>query len=223
VSIANYAELQAAIADWLARPGDPTIAGIVPDLIRLAETRITFGSGEGGSPLHAPPLRARQMETRATIVLNAEYVTLPTDFAEMRELKINTAQERKLTYVTPQHFAEIAASRHGGLPFFYTLVANSLRLGPAPSGVPPLTAELLYYAKLPPLSDAEPVNWLLSAAPSIYLYGALLEASAYVRDAAQLADWSAQYVAAIGAFQSQDRRSKHGGAPLVMRPANATP
>jgi hypothetical protein len=223
VSITNYTELQAAVADWLARPGDPSIAAIAPDLIRLAEARIAFGSGELGSPLHAPPLRVRQMETRATITLHAEYVALPADFAEMRELKINTAHERKLVYVTPQHFAEVAASQGGGLPRVYTLAASALRLGPAPSGSPPLTVELLYYAKLPALTDAAPANWLLAAAPNIYLFGALLEASAYVRDPVQLADWSAQYTAAVSAFQAQDRRARHGGAPLIMRPTGATP
>lgn len=223
MSITNYAELQAAVADWLARPGDSTIAAIAPDLIRLAEARMTFGSGEPGSPLYAPPLRVRQMETRATVVLSAEYVALPADFAEMRELKINSGTERKLAYVTPQHFAETAASRLGGLPSVYTLVAGALRLGPAPSGSPPLTAELLYYAKLPPLSDAAPVNWLLSLAPNVYLFGALMEAGAYIRDPAQLAEWSGQYAAAVSGLQSQDRRARHGGAPLVMRPATATP
>jgi hypothetical protein len=81
----------------------------------------------------------------------------------------------------------------------------------------------LYYAKPAALSDAAPSNWLLALAPNVYLFGALLEASAYIRDPAQLADWSNQYLAAIAGLQSQDRRSKHGGAPLVMRPATATP
>jgi hypothetical protein len=223
VSITNYAELQAAVADWLARPNDPAIAAVTADLIRLAEARITFGSGEAGTPLYAPPLRVRQMETRATVVLGAEYVSLPTDFLEMRELKINTDRERKLAYVTPQHFAEAAAAQLGGLPHVYTLVGSSLRLGPAPSGSPPLTAELLYYAKLPLLSDAAPTNWLLATAPNIYLFGALLEASAYIRDQAQLAQWSAAYGAATEALQAQDRRAKHGGAPLIMRPVAVTP
>lgn len=223
MSITNYAELQAAVADWLARPGDATITAVIPDLVRLAETRIAFGSGELGSALYAPPLRTRQMETRATVVLGAEYVPLPADFVEMRELKINTERERKLTYVTPQHFAEIAGAQSGGVPRFYTLVAGSLRFGPAPSGAPPLTAELLYYARVPSLTDAAPSNWLLTLAPSVYLFAALLEAAAYIRDPAQLSDWSAQYLAAISGLQSQDRRAKHGGAPLIMRPATATP
>lgn len=223
MSITNYTELQAAIADWLARPGDSTIASIAPDLIRLAETRIVFGSGEPGGPFHAPPLRVRQMETRAELVLTGEYVSLPADFAEMRELKLATLPERKLAYVTPQHFAEAAVSSLSGLPRYYTMVASSLRLGPAPSGPAPLTAELLYYAKLPPLSDAAPVNWLLSLAPNIYLFGALMEAGAYIRDPSHVADWSAQYAAAVAALQSQDRRAKHGGAPLIMRPATVTP
>ena len=223
MSITSYAELQAAIVDWLARPNDPALSAVVPDLIRLAEARIMHGAGEAGAALYSSPLRVRQMETRATVVLSAEYVAVPADFMELRELKINTAREQKLVYVTPQHFAETAAAQLGGVPRFYTLVGGSLRFGPFPSGSPPLTAELLYYAKLPPLTEAAPANWLLASAPNVYLFGALLEASAYVRDQGQLAEWSTQYAAAVGALQAQDRRARNGGAPLIMRPAGATP
>src|SRR5262249_30104392 len=132
VSITSYAELQSAVADWLARPGDATIAAIAPDLIRLAEARINFGVGEPGAHLYSPPLRVRQMETRATAAADSEYVSLPGDFAELREVKINLAPERKLAYVTPQHFAELAASHRSGIPALYTIIGNELRIGPAP-------------------------------------------------------------------------------------------
>jgi hypothetical protein len=221
VSITNYAELQAAVADWLARPGDTTIAAIVSDLIRLAEARINFGSGETGAPFYSPALRVRQMETRATASVDAEYVALPSDFAELRQIKINAAPERRLSFVTPQHFAELAVSTHMGIPAVYTIVGNEFRFGPAPSA--PLIAEIAYYAKVPPLSDAAPTNWLLAMAPNVYLYATLLEAATYLSDDAQLPKWLAQYAAATAAFQAQDRRARHGAAPLIVRPVAATP
>lgn len=221
MSITNYADLQASVADWLARPGDATIAAIVADLIRLAEARINFGYGEAGASLYSPPLRVRQMETRATASIGGEYVALPNDFAELRQVKINAAPERNLAFVTPQQFAELAVSGQAGIPVVYTIIGNELRLAPAPSGS--LNAELAYYAKVPPLSDAAPSNWLLAVAPNIYLYAALFEAATYVGDDSQLPKWFAQFAAAMVAFQSQDRRARHGAAPLVMRPVTATP
>jgi hypothetical protein len=221
VSITNYAELQAAIADWLARPGDPTIVAAAPDFIRLAESRINFGSGEPGGQLYSPPLRVRQMEVRATAALGAEYIALPSDFADMREIKINTSPEQKLAYVTPQNFAALAASHDVGTPTVYTIVGNELRFGPVPSG--PLSAELVYHARVPSLSDSTPSNWLLALAPDVYLFAALVEAGAYVGDESQLLQWFGRFAAAAAALQAQDRRARHGALPLIMRPVTATP
>jgi hypothetical protein len=223
VSITTYTELQAAIAEWLARPGDGIVTTVAPDLIRLAEARINFGSGEIGHELYSPPLRVRQMETRATALLTGEYVALPSDFVELRELKINTVPERNLTYVTPQQFADAAASSGAGVPVVYTLIGNDIRFGPAPAAAEGLTAELLYYAAVPALSASAPSNWLLQAAPNVYLFGALLEASPYIGDDSQLPRWFAMFSAAIGGLQAQDRRARHGNAPLLMSPITPTP
>ncbi len=223
MTITTYAELQSAVAEWLARPGDAIVATVAPDLIRLAEARINFGSGEAGHDLYSPPLRVRQMESRATALLAGEYIALPPDFTELREIKINTTPERKLTYVTPQQFAETAASSASGIPRVYTLVGNDIRFGPAPVPGGGLTAELHYYAAVPALSDSAPSNWLLAAAPNVYLFGVLLEASPYIGDDAQLARWFAMFSAAVRALQAQDRRARHGNAPLLMATTTPTP
>lgn len=223
MSISTYAELQSAVADWLARPGDATITSIAPDLVRLAEARINRGSGEPGDPLYSPPLRVRQMETRATANASSEYVALPNDFLEMRELKVNGMPERKLSYVTPQHFAEAAASSGGGMPKVYTLASSQLRLGPSPTAAP-VALEILYYAQVPALNGTtQASNWLLATAPNVYLFAALLEAAAYVGDEAQTGKWSGFFQASLMALQASDRSARHGGAPLVMRPLTTFP
>lgn len=223
MSITNYAELQAAIADWLARSGDSTIVGIAPDLIRLCETRINYGFGGLGEALYSPPLRVREMETRATATVNSEYVSLPADFLEMRTAKIGTTPEKALSFVTPQQFAEAAASATVGAPTVYTIVGSELRLGPAPTSTSPLSVELLYYAAVPALSTASPSNWLLSAVPSVYLYGALTEAAPYIGDDERASQWFAIFANALKGLQAQDRRAKYGAAPLIMRPVTGTP
>jgi hypothetical protein len=43
-------------------------------------------------------------------------------------------------------------------------------------------AEIVYYGKIPALSDSNTSNWLLSLSPDIYLYGSLLQATPYLRD-----------------------------------------
>lgn len=221
MSINTYADLQAAIADWLARPGDATIVAIAPDLIRLAEARINFGSGEAGGVLYSPPLRVRQMEARAIAALESEYLALPADFAGMREIKLNMMPERRLAYVTPQHFSELAMSHRAGIPAVYTMIGNEMRFGPAPAA--PLQVELAYHARVPALSDVNSSNWLLALAPNVYLFASLLEAGTYIGDDTRTPQWFAQFAAATAGLQAQDRRAAHGAPPLITHPATATP
>ncbi len=68
MALASYADLGAAIANYLARPGDPAIAGPAPDFVALAESRIAYGS-EGQWPCR--PLRIRAMETATVLIAGA--------------------------------------------------------------------------------------------------------------------------------------------------------
>jgi len=218
MSITTYAELRAAIADWLARPGDATIAGIAPDLIRLAEARINHGAAH--PPFVSAPLRAPQMETRVVLPLDGDDAALPADCLEIRALTLQGASPRALAYVTPQHFASLPRGG-AGMPRFFTTVGDTLRVAPAAAAG--LTAELLYVAAVPALSDANPTNWLLAASPGIYLYGALLEAQPYIGNDDRVAQWAAMFGAALDALQATARRARAGTAPLIMRPAGEAP
>jgi hypothetical protein len=223
MAISTYANLQTAIANWLGRPGDSDVAAQAPDLVTLAESRINYGAGEPGDPLYSPPLRVQQMLTRATATASGEYLALPDDYLEMRgPIKVNQTPERFISYVTPQQFAESAASQSTGTPVCYTLAGSEFRFGPAPGSS--LTVELWYYAKVPALSDVNTTNWLLTASPNIYLYGCLLEAGELFKiDANDLQKWAGLYSAHTRAFQRQDLRARTGGAALIQRPVVSVP
>ncbi len=76
MALASYADLQAAIASYLARPGDAIIATPAPDFVTLAESRIAYGS-EGQWPCR--PLRIRAMETATVLITGATLTaTAPT-------------------------------------------------------------------------------------------------------------------------------------------------
>ncbi len=68
MALTTYADLQAAIANYLARPGDTLVATPAPDFVTLAESRIAYGS-DGQWPCR--PLRIRAMETAATLITGA--------------------------------------------------------------------------------------------------------------------------------------------------------
>jgi hypothetical protein len=223
VSIANYSDLVSKIQDWLARPGDATIAAIAPDLIRLSEDMFNYGYGVEGEALYMPPLRTRDMETRATITADQEYMAVPDDFLEARSMTVTGSPEDSLHYSTPQQFADAASSYTSGTPQTYTIVDGSFRFGPAPTSS---SIELIYFAKIPALTEDDDTNWLLTKLPTAYLYGALFQSSVYTgnpEDDARGAQWFRMCAAILKSYQRQDRMSRYGGASLVMRPVTPTP
>ena len=71
MALASYADLQAAIANYLARPGDSLVSTPAPDFVTLAESRIAYGAD---TPFPSRPLRIRAMETTAVLMTGAAQV-----------------------------------------------------------------------------------------------------------------------------------------------------
>ena len=61
MALVNYTDLQAAIGNYLARPGDTLVATPAPDFIALAESRIAYGAD---APFQSRPLRIRDRAPR---------------------------------------------------------------------------------------------------------------------------------------------------------------
>jgi hypothetical protein len=219
MSITNYAELQAAVGNWLAR-GD--LAPQIPDFIALAEQRIFYGSDDPNLP--SPPLRIRAMEQTTdpaayVTTPNVATLALPTGFLEARALWLATTPVRDLDFVTQKHLAAEWAGPAAGRPRVYSFTGDALRFGPTPDAA--YGVSLSYYRKFDPLS-VTPSNWILANAPGIYLYAALLEAQPFVMNDERLAVWAALYGAAARALTQADARDRFGGA-LAMCIAGATP
>jgi hypothetical protein len=101
-----------------------------------------------------------------------------------------------------------------GKPLYFSIVGSQFRLLPIPDGE--YQAQLVYYAKLAKLSNANTTNWLLTQAPDVYLYGSLLQAAPYLQDDARIPVWSELYQSGLDQLQiADDRGSTSGGAILT--------
>jgi hypothetical protein len=191
--------LQAAVEAWLARAD---LTAQVPDFITLAEAKLNRS------------LRTRQMEQRSTATAT-EYMVLPTLFLEMRNIKTTGSPVYTLEQRAP---FEMDALDDGttGRPSRYAIIANQIRLSPVPDTT--YTLEIDYWESIPPLAS-NATNWLLESAPDIYLYGALLEASAFMQDDARIPLWMDAYTRTINQLQTADRRARWSGSPMAVRPA----
>ena len=206
MAIGTYQELQVAVANWLTRPDD---AARVKDLISLFEAKVKRN------------LRVRDMESRSTAstVASQAALALPTDFLEMRNLRVNTDPIRTLQFLTPNS-RDTWYSTGSDVPRAYTIVGSEIIFAPKPDAV--YTVEIDYYS-FTALSDAAPTNWLLTSYPDAYLYGALSNTAGLRSQDPRSPDWKVMAEDALGEIETADLGARWNGSPLISRPDVQTP
>ena len=204
MALTTYTELKSSLADWLNRTD---LTSVIADFISLAEAQMER------------QLRTRQMIVRATasFAAAAEYGTVPDDFMEVKSIKLDTNPVTSLTFQTIEAMDQLSNTTYlsSGKPLYFTVVGNQFRLLPIPDGA--YTADLVYYAKLTKLSSTVATNWLLTQAPDVYLYGALLQAAPYLQDDARIPVWSNLYDRALTDVQTADDRGSTSGGAMAAR------
>jgi len=197
----NYSELKTSIANWMDRAD---LNAVIPDFIKLTEAQFNR------------TLRLRSMEKKyhAKTVGGQSNYNLPAGYIQMREFRLNTTPTRSLQYITPEIY-ESWNFVGSGLPKWYTVIANEIRLGPAPSGE--YDMEMLFWQKIPNLSETNTTNWLLSNAPDMYLYGSLSQAEAFIQNDPRIALWKQGFEEAMATLSLQDEKDRHSGSTLMVR------
>ena len=200
MALDTFSGLKTTIADYLNRDD---LTSIIPSFITLAEAKFNR------------KLRVRQMVKRATATLDTQYFAFPSDFLQAKEFQLNTNPITYLQYVT-QNQGDYASQNNYitvGKPQFYTIIGTQIEVIPTPDTG--YTGELTYYGKITALSDSNTSNWLLAYAPDLYLYGALLEATPYLKDDDRLAVWSTLYANSLGDIEVADQRASVSSTPIV--------
>jgi hypothetical protein len=200
-TITNYSTLQTTVADYLNRQD---LSAYIPTFIQLAEADMNTR------------LRTREMIVRATTTNDDEFVRLPLDFLESINLQLTDGQS-PLRFVTLDE-ADIINKRQGyNAPTFYSLMNGAIELVPPPATGADVEIEMVYYGKIPALSDGNTSNWLLLKAPDVYLYGALVHAAPFLMDDQRISVFGSFYSQRIEALNDESQKSLHSGSPLVAR------
>ncbi len=209
MAIDSYDNLKAAIVDWSHR-NDMT-PDRLDQFIDLAE------EGMFSSPLM--PLELRQMETKSelTASTSSRLLALPSDYLEMRRLKVNlSGGDCDIQYLTPEQLPIAGTS---GIPKFFT-VTDQIEFDRTPDSA--YTIEIQYYAKPTALSDANTTNVILTNHPKIYLHGALSNLYQWTMQN-DLAEYHEnKFQAAMRGANKQYKRGRYGPAPK-MRIEGPTP
>lgn len=201
MAITTYAELQTAIADFLNRDD---LTSAIPTFIDLAEAQMQR------------EIRHYKMMQRSTAPIDTRYSALPSGWLETVRFHIVGDQSYRLELTSMDDMLQLrTADSATGRPTHYAHIGSSLEVYPTPDEA--YTAELLYYEKIPALSDSNTSNWLLEQAPDAYLYGSLLQSAPYLRDDARAQVWTSFYAGAVASVNNESDRARFGGSGLRMR------
>ena len=77
------------------------------------------------------------------------------------------------------------------------------------------TLEMAYYAKLPPLSDAQVSNWLLEKHPDLYVSGVMYHLARRERDQDGMAQAAQEVSTLLASINTAGQRNRWGAGPLV--------
>jgi hypothetical protein len=214
--ITDYTTLQAAIVEYLARDQDATLIARIPTFIQLAEAKFNR------------QLFVRQMEQRSTALTDAlssepEFISLPSDFQSMRRVRLSDVTGKPaLEFRSGLQMDDyrFSSGNLAGQPKYFTIFGDEIELAPTPDSA--TTIEMVYRKNVPALSSNS-TNWLLTLAPDIYLYGALLESAPYIKEDARIQTWGLGFSAALDGLNNLGLTSTFNAGPMVMRMSGVTP
>jgi hypothetical protein len=201
MAITTYSELKTAVADFLNRDD---LTSAIPNFVALAEASLNRR------------MRAPEMVTRATVTVDAEYESRPADWLETIRYQMTTNPITVLQFVTPEE-AIIQKTKFSvsGTPLFFSTVGTQFQHVPAPDTS--YSGELMYYARVAGLSDANTSNWLLTANPDIYLYATLVQSAPYLKEDERIGVWAGILDRLMAEYEVAEQRAKTGSSRLVTR------
>jgi hypothetical protein len=202
MTITNYTTLKAAIADWLLRDD---LTAVIPSFIALAETQMQR------------EIRHHKMMQRAEADIDTRYFALPSDWLETARFHVTGDRPSRLELTSMDDMLQMRQmnGNTSGRPTHYAHIGEQLEVFPTPGAL--YNVELLYFQKIPPLSDGNATNWLLTDYPDVYLYGALMQAAPYLDDDAKMQVWAGLYGSSINSINAESKKARYSGAGMRMR------
>lgn len=206
--LTTYDGLVSTIADWLNRSD---LTAVIPSFIALAEAN--FNTDER--------FRLPELMKRSQANLSSQFLPVPPDFLEPVNLRLivgqkpvaGTATAEFVTLTQMDEYRQRYSSV--GQPQFYTVAADQFEFLPAPDQT--YTVEMLYHARVTPLSPTNQQNALSVNHPNLYLYGALAHSAPYLKDDDRIGVWASIFSGGAEALRTAAERAQYGASPLKMR------
>ena len=177
----TYAELVSRVADWLHRSD---LTAVIPSFIELTEEQLNRD------------LRVRAMEVAlAETTITDNRITLASDIVDVKTLWRPGFEGSPLL---PNSFESVLANGTEGTPTMYAHQGSDLYFDGTGS------VQGVLYQAIPALTSTATTNWLSTKAPSVYLWGALMNASIYTKSDPSV--YLAKFTEALEALKGNEQR-----------------
>ena len=197
MSITTYSELQAAIGNWLDHS---LFTARIPEFIALFEATANRR------------LRVRQQEVTASLTPGSDgSVSIPADYLAWRRVTWTGQTRTELQFVHPSYLQAAYPSSPVDVPRIFTIEGSTLKVRPLDST--PL--EFDYFQKIPALTS-NPVNWLLSEHPDLYLFGSMVEAEMFGVNDERAPLWKARRDEIFDEIEKLNNKTRGPSAIRVM-------
>lgn len=213
MAISTYAELLAAGANWLARDD---LTSRLPEFVTLTEAKFN-------RVLFVPQMETRSTTTCDTSDDEPEFVTLPSDFQTMRRVRLSSVTGKpRLEFMAQSQLEDYRYSTDNvsDQPVYYAIVGTEMELAPTPNEN--YTIEMVYRKNIPALASNS-TNWLLTLAPDLYLYGALLESAPYIKEDERINTWALGFSTALDQLNKLGDRQSYDSGPSTIWLPGVTP
>jgi hypothetical protein len=199
--ITNYETLLTAIGDYLARDD---LSAFAPNFAQNWEERF-YRQPQNWGPW---------MELALSLTLSSGVAEVPEGFLGLKLAYVDSSPSWPLQRVSSQMlYRKYPRGMSTGQPVMIARDQGNFVFGPVPDS--DYTISGTYYAKPTLLRDLTTgVNWMITNAPDLVLYGSLLEAEPFLKNDGRIAVWRDFYTDALADYRDLVRDEDTMGSPI---------
>lgn len=197
--ITDYATLQQAVSDYLARDD---LLSFVPNFIQNCENKLYRR------------LNLRNEETALNVTVTSGVAAVPNDFKALKFAYFDQTPIQLLRWVgIDELYNDYPNRSEAKLPSVISREGSNFLFGPSSKDG---TLKGIYYAKQDPLRTTDG-SWYVLNAPEVLLYGSLLESAPFIQDDARLVVWKALFDDAVAALKTEQANAEASMGSLRQR------
>ena len=197
--ITNYATLQTAVADYLARDDLTTF---IPNFIQNAENKLYRS------------LNLRNEETALSVSISSGAAAVPSDFKALKFAYFDQSPAQTLEWVSiSELYNDYPDRSDSGVPFVISREGTNFVFGPNSQDG---TLKGIYYAKKDPLRTTDP-SWYATNAPEVLLYASLLEAEPFLVRDERIGVWQNFFLDALETLKAEQSNAEYSKGQLIQR------